>query len=187
MCFCIQEGTIILLSSFGAGWGVCLPSFLSPPQTRITNLHWMALKHQLRRSRLHTHTHSHTHADESGSSHIPRTPEIHFSNCTKTLPKTQLRPVCGRRIVKNPIMLESRNYEWRSICWGALADGKLWVRAGGPATFIDFQVYLLQVSSSPNLDFFDWIVRLESFDIRPAFLGYVLSRATWSSKEMAFL
>lgn len=95
-------------------------------------------------------------------------------------------------------MLESRNYAWRpgvsSSCCGALAGGKLWVKAGGPATFIDFRVHRVQVASSPNLDFFySRIARLEGFDIRPVcflllfFLGYALSRASWSDMEMAFL
>lgn len=72
-------------------------------------------------------------------------------------------------------MLEPRNYEWQSgvpsSCCGAPAEGKLWVKTGGTATFTDFEVRRLQVASSPNLDSFHprECVHLESFDIKPYF------------------
>ncbi len=190
-----QDGKTIQLSSSEAGWDKCLHSFLSPAQTYITHFHWVALKHQRITGSLQTHTHTRAllHTGLNLLAHHSDTSNP-FLYLHEGAAKTQVQPDSGRRIVKNKnhITPQSWNYAWRcgarSSCCGALPDGKLWVRAGGPATFIDFQVHRLQVARRPNLDsFHSGIVRLESSDFSPVFVGYAWSRASWSDKEMAFV
>lgn len=74
--------------------------------------------------------------------------------------------------------IPSWNCEWRSWlrCRATLADGKLWVKTGGAATFIDFHIQRLQVFGILLSDlFYSGIVRLEDFDIRSAICGYCFS------------
>lgn len=69
---------------------------------------------------------------------------------------------------------------------GTLADGKLWVKAGGAATFIDFQIQRLQVFGIPLSDLFCCgIVRLEDFDIRSGvFFSFLfLADASWNASR----
>lgn len=51
-----------------------------------------------------------------------------------------------------------------SSCSGSLADGKLWVRPGGRATFIDFQVRCLRVTSSAQFRVF-WLLDCASGEL----------------------
>lgn len=128
---------------------------------------------------------------------IIRTPQIHSYNCKRTsrTPSTAgLRQEDSKNVFndnKKSTRL-SLNYECRSGAWlscGTLADGKLWVKAGGAATFIDFQIQRLQVFGIPLPDlFYSGIVRLEDFDIRSAlfFLSDALWNASPSDVRMAF-
>lgn len=96
--------------------------------------------------------------------------------------------------ISNNITLENRNYEWRSgvlpSCCGALANGKLWVKARRAATFIDSQVHCLKAVGIPHSDLFcSRIVRLGGFDIRSVFscLNLCVEEGSWSNVEMPHL
>lgn len=118
-------------------------------------------------------TRTHAHWDESGCSFIPRIlKSISLTargRCQKL--KCSQRKTEGlyiKKTIKRKSILETRNYARQpgvlSSCCGTPADGKLRVKAGGPATFIDFQVHPLQVSTSTSLNLsYSRIARLEGF------------------------
>lgn len=103
-----------------------------------------------------THRHTRIGMNPTALSSLGRLRSIPLTARRRCALKKRIVNVCV--YISNNITLENRNYDWQSgvlpSCRGALAGGKLWVKARRAATFIDSQVHCLKAVGIPHSDFF---------------------------------